>query len=131
MKTRILESSSLALSTAALGRTFKDASLVYESARLYGCGLSGLQRALSSPRLAFDDETLAACLTLNLFEMMECPAEGTHAYACHSKGLLALIQGRGPHAHVSGLGRQLFLATRLICVYLRPFPHWCYMPKGL
>ncbi|RJE23298.1 hypothetical protein PHISCL_04372 [Aspergillus sclerotialis] len=114
MKTRTLEASSLALSTAALGRTFKDESLVYESARLYCWGLSELQRTLSSPRLAFDDETLAACLTLSMYEMMECPAEGTHAYASHCKGLLALIQGRGPHAHVSGLGHQLFLATRLI-----------------
>lgn len=118
MKTRTLQASSLALSTAALGRAFKDEALVYESARLYGHGLSELQRAISSPRLAFDDETLAACLTLVMYEITECPAEGVHGYASHCKGLLALMKGRGPHAHVSGLGRQLFLATRLICVGL-------------
>lgn len=116
MKTMALEASSLALSTAALGRAYEDRSLIQESARLYGRGLSELQRALSNPRLALEDKTLATCLTLSMYELMECPAEGTQAYASHCKGLQALVQSRGPHAHASGFGRQLFLATRLQAV---------------
>lgn len=113
MRTRALESSSLALATSALGRACKDSSLVHESGKLYVRSLAELQRALWNPRLVNEDETLATCLTLSLYEMMECPGDGTHAYGSHCRGLLALIERRGPRAHISGLGRQLFLATRL------------------
>lgn len=113
MNTKALETSSLALSTAALGRVYDDQSLIQESVKLYCRSLSELQKALSTPRLALEDETLATCLTLSVYELMECPAQGTQAYASHCKGLLALVRCRGPHAHASGFGRQLFLATRL------------------
>lgn len=123
MKTKALEASALALSTAALGRGCNDSQLVYESGKFYVHGLSGLQKALQNPRLVYDDETLAACLTLSLYELMECPAKGRNAYASHCKGILALVQRRGPRSHTFGLGRQLFLGMRLQGVCTR-IPKW-------
>lgn len=113
LKTKVLDRSLLALSAASLGRAYGDQTLIHESASLYVRSLSELQRALWNPRLACDDEILAACLTLSMYELMECPSEGAHAYASHCEGILALIQHRGPHAHRSGLARQLFLTTRM------------------
>ena len=113
MTTPALQTSSLALSIAALGRSYGDEALIHESVKMYVRGLSELQRALWRPRLACQDETLAACLTLGLYELMECPGKGPQAYASHCSGLLSLIQHRGPYAYTSGLSHKLFQATRL------------------
>lgn len=112
MRTKALESSSLAISAAALGRLYDDPALVRESLKLYTQGLRELQKALWNPKLVYDDEILAACLALSMYELMECPAEAWYAYASHCKGFLKLVQLRGVDAHTSGIAHELFVGLR-------------------
>ncbi|KAJ5540435.1 hypothetical protein N7494_005511 [Penicillium frequentans] len=60
-----------------------------------------------------EDETLAACMALSLYEALECPTAGSEGYFSHCHGFLALVQARGVHAHASGAGHQLFLGLRV------------------
>ncbi|KAL1965852.1 hypothetical protein VTN77DRAFT_5173 [Rasamsonia byssochlamydoides] len=112
MRTKALETSSMAISAAALGRIYGDPVLVRESLKLYTRGLRELQKALWNPKLMYDDEVLAACLALSMYEIMECPAEAWHAYAIHCKGFLRLVQLRGVDAHTSGIAHELFVGLR-------------------
>jgi hypothetical protein len=110
--TTALEMSILALSSAKLGRLNDNMQLVIESRKLYGHSLRELQKALWDPKLMYKDETLAACLMLMMYEIMECPADSRKGWITHSNGCLRLIQVRGPEAHKSGFGHQLFLSCR-------------------
>lgn len=87
--------------------------LVQTSHKYYTQGLRQLQRALHDPLLMREDETLAACMALSLYEALECPTAGSEGYFSHCHGLLALVQARGVHAHASGVGHQLFLGLRV------------------
>ncbi|KAE8352207.1 hypothetical protein BDV28DRAFT_149242 [Aspergillus coremiiformis] len=110
---KALELSSAALAMSTLGRTFQDPTLVKESLNLYTQGLQHLQRALWNHNLMREDGTLAACMALSLYEVMECPEAGSYAYFSHCQGLIALVQARGVRAHSSGAGHQLFVGVRL------------------
>ncbi|KAJ9265240.1 transcriptional regulator family: Fungal Specific TF [Paecilomyces variotii] len=80
--TEALETSTLALATSKLGRLNNDPILTRESLRLYTSALRQLQKALWDPGLMYRDETLAACMALAMYEMMECPSgdkSGVHA----------------------------------------------------
>jgi hypothetical protein len=113
IQTQALEYSGMALCTAIVSRTQDDSALLQESLRLYTRGLRELQTALYTPALVRHDETLAACLTLAMYEIAECPARHVAGYYQHCRGLLSLLQARGVDAHTSGLGHQLFLAVRV------------------
>lgn len=103
----------MALCTAKLGRSSEDTWLVKESLKLYTQGLRQLQNALWDPDLMYKDGTLAACMALAMYEIMECPSESKAAYASHQQGCAKLIQLRGAEAHSSGLGHQIFLTFRV------------------
>ena len=109
----VLEISSVAVATAVIGRKFQDPALFKASLHFYTRGLQQLQRALYDPELMKEDETLAACMALNLYEAIECPASRSEAYFNHCHGVIALIQARGASAHSSGIGHLLFLGTRI------------------
>jgi hypothetical protein len=110
---RALEISMLAVCTAKVGRLNGDQALVQESLRLYIRGICELQKALWNPQLMYKDETLAACMALCIYEVLECPQRSGVAYVAHSNGALRLLQLRGAGAHTQGLGHALFLAFRL------------------
>lgn len=118
--TKALSVSFLALSTAALGRQHDDTALIMESRKLYGLSLRELQKALWNPKLMYSDHTLAACLALSLYEVVECPEESTKGWVTHSNGCLRLVELRGPEAHKDGLAHQLFLSCRFNSVRI-PF----------
>lgn len=86
--------------------------LVKTSHTYYTQALRQLQRALHDPLLMRDDETLASCMALSLYEALECPTAGSEGYFKYCHGLLALVQARGVHAHASGAGHQLSLGLR-------------------
>jgi hypothetical protein len=111
--TKALEASILAVSIANLGRQHNDTGLVRESLKFYGQGLWELQKALWDPKLMYRDETLAACMMLFTYELIECPEESRLGLLSHMNGCAKLIQSRGAEAHCSALGHQLFLAFRL------------------
>ncbi|KAK9319480.1 hypothetical protein V1517DRAFT_310695 [Lipomyces orientalis] len=109
MRTKALETASFAISAAALGRVYNDTTLTNESLKLYTQGLRELQNALWNPKLMYDDEILAACLSLSLYEVMECPGDAYSAYVSHCNGCMKLVEARGIDRHTSGLAHQLFV----------------------
>lgn len=114
--TKALETSILAVCTAKLGHFYNSHVLIIESNKLYGRGLWELQKALWDPKLMYKDETLAACMSLSLYEMLECPAQSRYGWLSHSGGCARLIQLRGPEAHCTPLGHHLFRTCRLATV---------------
>ena len=110
--TEALELSILAVCTAKFGRSDNDPMLVDNSQRFYVQGLSELQKALWDSTLMRKDETLAACMVLSLYEAIECPAKTRYGWMSHVKGCAKLIRLRGPEAHASALGHELFLSFR-------------------
>ena len=111
-----LETSMLAVSTAKLGRMYGHPALVRESLKFYSQGLVELQKALYNPYLMYKDETLAACMALAMYEILECPGATKFGYVSHQNGCERLVQLRGAQAHSSGLGHQLFRTFRMMGV---------------
>lgn len=72
-----------------------------------------MQKALWGGSLIREDETLAACLVLSLYELLECPDNGADAYQNHCQGYLSLVKARGMDAHTDGIGHDLFVGVRL------------------
>lgn len=112
-KSDLLETSSAAVAASLIGRKSQNLALVKVSLNFYTRGLQQLQRALHNPSFMKEDETLAACMTLNLYEAIECPGSESEAYFNHCHGIIALIQARGASAHSSGAGHLLFLGARV------------------
>ncbi|KAF4263113.1 hypothetical protein KXV68_002994 [Aspergillus fumigatus] len=111
-RSKALEFSTLAISSAAIGRKFNDSRLVHQSLRAYTRALREMQKALWGGSLR-EDETLAACLVLSLYELLECPDNGADAYQNHCQGYLSLVKARGMDAHTDGIGHDLFVGVRL------------------
>lgn len=114
--TTALETAVLAMSSAKVGRLNDDPVLVKASLKSYVEGLWELQKALWDPKLMYRDETLAACMALWMYEVMECPSETVSGWISHFGGCQRLVQLRGPEAHSSALGHQVFLAFRTTAV---------------
>lgn len=116
--TRALETSILALSAAKLGRLHEDPVLVKASLKAYTTGLWELQKALWDPELMYHDETLAACMALSAYEVMECPSKTGNGWTSHFDGSAKLVKLRGAAAHSSILGHQIFRSFRATAVSL-------------
>jgi hypothetical protein len=110
--TRALETSILAVCTSRLACLNDDKIILNESLRLYTLGLYNLQKAISDPELMYKEETLAACMALTMYEVLECPGKSGHGYNSHQHGSIRLLQLRGARAHTSGLGHLIFFAMR-------------------
>lgn len=116
--TKALESSVMAVCTARIGRDHDDMALVNESLNLYSLGLRELQKALWNPKLMYNDEILAACMALSMYEVVECPGGTYQGWLSHQNGSERLIQLRGAEAHCEGLGHRIFLTFRTTSVSL-------------
>jgi len=107
--TSALEASILAVSTSRLGRVNGDMILVRESLKFYTQSLWELQKALWDPKLMYREETLAACLSLIIYELYECPEHTINAWLNHSKGCSKLLEMRGPKAYDTEFAHELFV----------------------
>jgi hypothetical protein len=112
--TTALEAAILAICTAKLGRVHNDSNLVRESLKFYIQAIWELQKALFDPKLMYKDGTLAACLLLIMYEVLECPDHTINAWTRHLKGCATLFESRGPKAYASEFGHQLFLSFRQV-----------------
>ncbi|KAM5492885.1 hypothetical protein McaMca56_006924 [Microsporum canis] len=112
MKSRVLESASVALAAASLGRMHGKPQLSREGLKFYTRSLNQLQKALWDKNKMLEDETLFSCMALSMFEVIECPSNGKSAVESHCKGMMELVRARGVAAHTSGSGYALFLAMR-------------------
>jgi hypothetical protein len=116
--TRALETSVLAMSAAKVGRLNDDPALLKASLGSYVQGLRELQKALWDPKLMYRDETLAACMALWMYEVLECPEGSVRGWISHFGGCEKLVQLRGAEAHSSILGHQVFVGYRTTAVSL-------------
>ena len=64
-----MEYSLHALCMTRIGRIAGDEALIVKGGVAYGQSLRELQIALSSPKLAGTDDTLATCLVLSIYEV--------------------------------------------------------------
>lgn len=109
-----LEAAILAVSTAKLGRLNDNPVLLHESLKFYVQGLWELQKALWDPGLMHKDETLAACMALIMYEVVECPDRTIDAWANHMRGCAKMFELKGANSYGSDFGYQLFLSFRII-----------------
>ncbi|KAF4338221.1 C6 zinc finger domain protein [Fusarium beomiforme] len=96
-----LEDAILALSTASLEKNGDLDGRSGQSLKLYTRALYELQRAINNPQKRLDDQTLAACVLLGMFEFSECPGRTL----------------RGPGQHIGGLGHDIFQVLRMHTVF--------------
>ena len=110
---KALDTAMLSISIARLGRLNGDQTLIRESMNLYGQGLRELQHALWDPKLMYRDETLAACMALAMYEIIECPSQAAVGWVTHSDGCARLVRLRGAAAHTSEFAHSIFLSFRV------------------
>lgn len=107
-----LEASIAAFFAARVGRENNDMDLVHQSRSMYVDGLDKLRRALGNPLIRLSDETLAACMSLLLYEVSECLIDPSEACMAHQRGAMMLLKLRGPDASASRLGHSLLVDLR-------------------
>lgn len=112
--TTALESSILSIAVARIGRINNEPALVHESLKLYTKGLVDLQQALWNPKLMHRDETLAACMSLVFYEVIECPGRSVEGWQSHIRACSKLFELKGADAYTSKFGHELFLTFRLL-----------------
>lgn len=112
--TTALESSILAIAVARLGRLKKDPALVHESLKFYTKGLVDLQQALWNPKLMHRDETTAACMSLVMYEVIECPGQSVVGWQSHIRACTKMFELKGADSFTSDFGHEVFLSFRLI-----------------
>ena len=115
--TSALEASMMAVSTAKLSRLDNNQVLLRESLKFYVQGLWELQKALWDPDLMHKNETLAACMALIMYEVIECPDKKLDGWVSHTKGCAKMFELKGPKAYDSDFGHQLFLSFRVLEVF--------------
>lgn len=121
--TPALESSVLAVCMAKLGRKYNDEALVHEGLSMYTKGLHQLRQALRNPRARCDDETIAACMALIMFESSQCPAQSIESCIAHYQGAMNLLLLRAPGSYASGLAHCMLQELRIQSVSTRSSPH--------
>ncbi|KAL8830687.1 MAG: hypothetical protein Q9191_001292 [Dirinaria sp. TL-2023a] len=107
-----LDCAMAAVALSVVGRAANDAALSVESSRKYGQALWALQRALWDERLRFQDETLAACTALVLYELLECTEDNLEGWVTHAQGVARLVEARGPSSFDSPLAHMIFMSFR-------------------
>lgn len=108
-----LENALLAICTARLGRHAARPALVQQSLELYTKGVAQARRDILDRSMRGSEQSLAACLSLLLYEAIECPAGTMDGYQAHYRGCLELLQMRGARAHASGLAHATLQILRL------------------
>lgn len=114
--TPALENAILALSISQLGRCCHNETFVHESLSLYTTSLRELRRAVLNPVTRSDEQNIAACLALTMYEVRECPGRMIEGYYSHFNGALKLVQLSGAHRYTSGLAHSVFQTLRRHCV---------------
>lgn len=115
--TPVLEDAILAVCTAKFSQKTGIKGLQHESLALYATGLRKLQRAINNPKSAYEEQTLAACIILGMYEFSESPGQTADAYIRHYHGALELMRWRGAGSHTHGLAQGLLRVLRVHAVH--------------
>ncbi|KAL4874466.1 hypothetical protein BJY04DRAFT_203834 [Aspergillus karnatakaensis] len=76
---------------------------------MYGRGIYYLRKLLQSPA-ALSDESLAACILLGGYEVLD--GNNSKSWIVHTSGIRQLMCARGAQSHKSGIGRTLMISFR-------------------
>ncbi|KAL4898029.1 hypothetical protein BDV59DRAFT_53930 [Aspergillus ambiguus] len=82
---------------------------IFCARHMYGRGLRHLRALLQTPA-ALSDESLASCILLGGYEILDGSSE--RSWISHTHGIRHIMNARGPAAHKSGVGRTLMLSFR-------------------
>lgn len=121
--TPALEYSILSICLAGIGRNARNEALIREGLSMYTKGLSQLRQTLRNPKARSDDETLAACVALIMFESTECPAQSIESCMAHYRGAMNLLLLRPPEAYASGMAHCMLEQLRILSVSAQASPH--------
>lgn len=108
----------LACYLAWLSRRDEVPYLAHGGRQLYVRGIGEVVKGLRDADVAMKNETLTACISLAMYETIECPEASMRGYHAHVRGCLSLIERRGPEAHQEGSAYLLFMAIRMLGVCL-------------
>lgn len=81
-----LEAAVFAVCTARLGKQDANQDLIHKSMASYYTGIRELQKAIHHPRTRWQEQTLAACFSLAMYELSECPGQMAQGYLSHYNG---------------------------------------------
>jgi hypothetical protein len=99
-----------AVSLSYLGRQVSDQNLIRLSRQTYRQALLTLNAALQDPMDGLSSSTLAATILLSFYEVINCTERDS--WVRHAGGAGHLMRLRGPSRHLTGFGRDAFLAYR-------------------
>jgi hypothetical protein len=111
--TPAFEDALLAVTAARLGRHSSSPELVHESLRFYTRSMSRVRADILDTSKWNYEQTLATCLALITYEVVECPGGTFDGYQAHYKGCMDLLQRQGADAHRFGLARSTFQVLRI------------------
>ncbi|KAK9420262.1 hypothetical protein SUNI508_06531 [Seiridium unicorne] len=132
-----LENATLAVSAAKLGRRDQKPDLVHQSLGLYTQSLHEFSYEVGNVSSRRNEQTLAACMVMMMYEVSECPGGNPDGYQAHYAGTMRLLEMRGPEAHISGLAHSIFQSLRVHTMYqsfiqrstaMLSKPEWCNVP---
>ncbi|EFX02891.1 fungal transcriptional regulatory protein [Grosmannia clavigera kw1407] len=118
-KDHVLHYSLMANCFSAMSRITGSRAMAEQSLRAHGRALHQLRLALNQPQKARSDTVFSALRLMIVFSMFFPDRyEGDRTarvvgWREHNLGVLALLQARGPEAHVMGDGHQMFVDCRL------------------
>ncbi|GJC83797.1 hypothetical protein ColLi_06635 [Colletotrichum liriopes] len=105
-----MSASMLAASFASLSLKISDPKMMKQARIHYANALSQTNQALSSPKRAVEDGTLAAVLLLGLFEaIVYSGQQSLDSWNQHTLGAVELLRLRGTQQFETPLGRKLFV----------------------
>ncbi len=103
----------LATCMARIGTRNCNEDLKHNSLCMYHKSLQELQKAINHPTLRCQEQTLATCIAMTMYEFAGGPAQRTYEYVTHYNGTMELLRLRGPKANGVGLGYPVFRALRM------------------
>lgn len=109
----------LALTLSRVGQYTGNNSVARSGAIHYNDCLREVARKIDLQKGACNDEVLAVCLILSLYEILCSPASQGASWQNHITGVGVLMQLRGPHGFTSGISHTLFVGARINVVSLR------------
>lgn len=117
-----LDNATLAVCAARLGKRDGKPTLVQQSLALYTQGLHNFSKEICDPSNPQNEQALAAGMLMLMYEVSECPGGTPEAYQQHYKGIMSLLELRGPEAHRHGLAHSVFRSLRvhsvsIVCHY--------------
>ncbi|PVI06194.1 hypothetical protein DM02DRAFT_650100 [Periconia macrospinosa] len=106
----------LAVTLSRVGQYSNNMSMTITGDNYYNACLRQIIQAINQNDKVSNDETIATCLLLSLYEIL-CSPVSAKGWLNHVQGLGTLIRLRGPHAFTSGISHELFASARLEMIH--------------